>query len=182
MTIEISDAKVFNPKRHHDNRGFFTELFDQNNFAFAVKQINHSYSIRGTLRGIHKAPFEKLVTCIQGRIFDVCVDLRQDSKTYLQHVAVELSAENGKQLLVPKDCGHAFLALEDSMVVYSQSDTYNPSGESSVRYDDPTLNIEWPVMDYIISSKDAINPFIEVDGHTTQLQSQRRSDYLEGWL
>lgn len=154
----IKDCILIYCNKFHDNRGFFCEIFSQNNFDFTVKQINHSHSKRGTLRGIHKAPFEKLVTCIKGSILDVCVDLRPESPTYLQHFAVELNDQNSLQLLIPKDCGHAFLALEEATVVYSQSDTYCPSKESSVRFDDPKLKIPWPAMEYIISDKDLANP------------------------
>jgi dTDP-4-dehydrorhamnose 3,5-epimerase len=154
----VTDCLVKNLTKFKDNRGFFSEIFNQNNFDFVVKQINHSQSKKGTLRGIHKAPFEKLVTCVKGRILDVCVDLRPESPTHLQHVAVELNEQNGLQLLVPKNCGHGFLALEEATVIYSQSDVYCPRKESSVRFDDPKVGIKWPVMEYIISDKDLANP------------------------
>jgi len=150
----IDDLRIYDLKKFHDDRGFFCELHNQYKNKFAVQQINQSFSKKGTLRGIHCTPFWKLITCIKGKVLDVCVDLRSKSKTYLQHYSVELSEDNNKQVYIPGFCGHAFLALEDSLIVYSQGDVYNPIVESSYRFDDPAFKIDWPKMDYIISDKD----------------------------
>lgn len=162
----VKDCQVFEIKKFNDERGFFSELYNQNTQNLNVKQINYSFSNKGTLRGIHCAPFWKLVTCVKGKILDVCVDLREDSTTYLSHVAVELSAENMKSIFIPENCGHAFLALEDSKVIYSQGDVYNPNKEKNFPYNDPSFNIKWPHMDkYLISKKDLNSSQIVSDQH-----------------
>jgi dTDP-4-dehydrorhamnose 3,5-epimerase len=160
----IENCQVFDLNVHHDNRGFFTELYNQNRHIITAKQINQSYSKKGTIRGIHAAPFWKLVTCVKGKIFDVCVDLRSQSKTFLKYQCVELSEDNNKQFFIPNYCGHGFLALEDSIVIYTQGDTYNPITEISFRYDEPSFEIPWPKMEeYIVSEKDLKAPVFSVE-------------------
>ena len=147
-----------------DERGFFIEAYDRRNYAahgigeeFVVD--NHSRSKRGVLRGIHyqdeSAPMGKLVRCVHGAIFDAAVDLRAGSPTLGQWVAVELTAENRKQLMVPVGFGHAFQALSDGAeVIYKCSGYYTPAAEGGVAWNDPDVGIEWPIAAPILSRRD----------------------------
>ena len=107
-----------------------------------IRQINCSFSYKNVFRGIHQATFAKLVSCVSGSIIDFCVDLRPSSPTYLKHFATELSPKNNHQLYIPSYCGHGFLALEDSVVVYAQDDVYCPSKENTHCY--KNFDIEVP--------------------------------------
>jgi len=153
--LKIPAVKLVTPKRFGDNRGFFSEVYNFNVFsqygiADRFVQDNHSLSAEvGTLRGLHfqKEPFGqvKLVRVIRGRILDVAVDLRKASSTYGTHVAVELSAENFAQLLIPVGFAHAFCTLEpDTEVIYKVSEYYSPQADAGVLWSDPELAIEWP--------------------------------------
>lgn len=172
MQIELTHVKdcfVVTCDRHEDNRGFFQELFENNKYGMesdefeprvgyvskSWKQVNWSHSYPNVLRGVHYAEYEKLVTCITGKIWDVVVDLRPSSPTYLAWVAQELSKDNMKQMFVPKGCGHGFYAFEESNVVYLQTGLFAVKGEHTIKYDDPTLGIHWPGQNQIISSRDA---------------------------
>ena len=152
---------------HEDSRGFFREIFQEvkyGDFAFVPKQVNHSLSNKNVLRGIHVAPFKKLVSCVSGSIFDVCVDLRPSSETYKQHFSIILNSENRKQILIPENCGHAFLALTDSAnVIYMQDDFYDPQKESSIICSDVVLDINWQIDfdELLISKKDKEAPSFE---------------------
>ena len=159
-SVSIKDAFVCESARYYDNRGFFQELFSQKYLpSFVIAQVNCSLSEKNVVRGLHIVPFAKLVHCIRGKIFDVVADLRPDSKTYLQWYGIELSGENQKALFIPPNCGHGFLSLaDDSMVVYAQDHVYDPALETSIRYDDPQLNIKWPWA--IVSEKDLKAPTI----------------------
>lgn len=131
--------------RHYDSRGFFQEIcrISKNEY----KQVNCSFSVKNTLRGIHVADYHKLVTCVSGRIFDVVIDMKNLSfKTY--------SLEAGQQVYVPKNHGHAFLALEDSIVVYLTGEVYSFGREKVIRYDCPKIGIPWQGSDFILSEKD----------------------------
>jgi dTDP-4-dehydrorhamnose 3,5-epimerase len=145
-------------QRHDDSRGFFQEIFQIDRYKdlgvdHTWKQANWSYNRLGSLRGIHVAPYAKLVTCVSGRIWDVVVDLRKDSPTFGEWIADWLYET--KQMYVPPGCGHAFCSLEDdTSVVYLQSDVYQPDKECSVAWNDPILRISWPDMGYVISDKD----------------------------
>lgn len=162
----VKDCQVFEIKRFEDNRGFFSELHNQQKTNLSPKQINHSYSKKGVLRGIHAATFWKLVTCIKGKIIDVCVDLRTNSPTFMQYEMVELSENNKKQIFIPENCGHAFYALEDSIVIYSQGNVYDAKSELTYKYNDPNLNIPWPKHDHlIISERDAQASQFTYDNH-----------------
>jgi len=155
----IKDCSIINHNQYKDNRGFFQEFYHSGLFktiSFNPIQINHSFNFKYSLRGIHIAPFKKVVSCISGRIIDVCVDFRKNSPTYLQHFKTELS-HSGKQLLIPANCGHAFLSLEDNTsVIYMQDSFYIPNDEQCVRYSSPGLGINWGVDEskLIISEKD----------------------------
>lgn len=158
--VSVCDAFICEAARYHDHRGYFQELFSQKDLHFNIAQINCSLSKRNVLRGLHIAPFAKLVYCVKGKIFDVVADVRKGSKTYLKWHGVELSGENQCALFVPSHCGHGFLSLEDdSLVVYAQDGIYDPKLESSIHYADPKLNIKWPSV--ILSDKDRIAPHVE---------------------
>ena len=160
----IKGVYVIIPKRYGDDRGYFSETFRQYEFNWAVgatnfMQDNESYSTKGVLRGIHFQSGEfaqaKLVRVVEGAVLDVAVDLRKDSPTFGKYVAVELSAENGKQLFIPRGFGHAFLVLSDkAKFIYKVDNEYAPQYEGSIKYNDPDINIQWPEMEVKLSEKD----------------------------
>lgn len=152
----IPAVKILTPKKFGDHRGFFSETYNSATFAKAgitltFVQDNHSLSATvGTLRGLHfqSPPFaqDKLIRVARGRILDVAVDLRRSSPTYGQHVAVELSAENWRQLLVPVGFAHGFVTLEpDTEVLYKVSALYAAANDHGLAWDDPALGIAWPL-------------------------------------
>jgi dTDP-4-dehydrorhamnose 3,5-epimerase len=163
---------IIEPKVHGDNRGWFTEsyskrTFEENNIFTQFVQDNHSMSAqKGTLRGLHfqnnpKAQ-TKLVRCTKGAIIDVVVDLRKDSPTYLQHMSIELTAENHKQFLIPKGFAHGFLTLcDDVEIQYKVDEYYVKEQDRSIRFDDPELGIDWGIADPIISEKDRNAPLLK---------------------
>jgi dTDP-4-dehydrorhamnose 3,5-epimerase len=176
MQIEdtaIPGVKILTVPRFADHRGFFTEWFNhaklkQAGIELDFCQDNISLSRpAGTLRGLHfqlpPAEQAKLVGVIQGRIFDVALDLRRGSPTYRRHVAVELSAAQGNQLLIPAGFAHGFCTLEpDSMVFYKVSSPYSASHDSGINWNDPGLGIDWPVKESsaVLSEKDMKLPFL----------------------
>jgi dTDP-4-dehydrorhamnose 3,5-epimerase len=154
------------PELIHDQRGFFTRSWCQEEFRsrglnWRLVQCNISGNLRkGTLRGMHyqAAPFPeaKLVRCTRGCIFDVALDLRQDSPRFKQWTAVVLSAENHRMLFIPEGCAHGFLTLQDdSEVFYQMSEFYHPETARGVRWNDPAFSIEWPDKIEVISARDA---------------------------
>ena len=164
----IPDVLILEPKVFGDDRGFFFESFNARSFAQATGikrefvQDNHSKSARNVLRGLHyqiQNPQGKLVRVVQGEVFDVAVDLRKSSKTFGQWVGVHLSGENKKQLWVPEGFAHGFyVTTETAEFVYKCTNYYNPSAEHSIRWNDPDLNIQWPLVDGqqpSLSAKDA---------------------------
>jgi dTDP-4-dehydrorhamnose 3,5-epimerase len=164
-------VKIVMPKKHGDHRGFFSETWKRTEFAEAgididFVQDNHSLSATvGTLRGLHfqSPPFaqDKLVRVSRGRILDVAVDIRVSSPTFGKHVAVELSAENWKQLFVPIGFAHGFVTLEpDTEVQYKVSALYAPENDHGLAFDDPALGIDWqlPVSALTLSDKDRKHP------------------------
>ncbi len=163
----VSECQTVVVDRHHDGRGFFQEMYNEAEYrmlpfdgldysqAPVWQQINWSHSGFNVLRGIHLAPFEKLVTCVHGRIFDVVVDLRRDSGTYLKWFGAILDADKPTQMFVPAHCGHGFLSMtEGASVVYFQASMYDPSKERSIRWDDADINIMWPCTDPVVSDRD----------------------------
>ena len=122
--------------------------------------MNHSWNkIAGTIRGMHFQipPYQeiKLIRCVRGSVLDVIVDLRKYSPTFLQHFTVELSAENKKMIYVPEDFAHGFQALEDdSELIYHHTEYYTPDADRGLRFDDPSLNIKWPLPPVMLSEKD----------------------------
>jgi dTDP-4-dehydrorhamnose 3,5-epimerase len=154
-----------------DHRGRFARLFCQREFESyleqgSICQINYSINReRGTVRGLHyqNPPHAevKIVRCVAGRIFDVVVDLRRGSATFLHWVGIELSAANKQALLIPRGCAHGFQTLEDdSELLYFHSEYYTPSVEAGVRHDDPRLGIEWPLTPINLSDRDERHPLI----------------------
>jgi dTDP-4-dehydrorhamnose 3,5-epimerase len=173
--LKISDLLLIEPQVFKDERGFFFESFNQNDFEEAVGrnitfvQDNHSKSSKGVLRGLHyqKPPFEqgKLVRVTYGEVWDVAVDLRKNSATYGEWVGEILSAENKNQLWIPEGFAHGFLVLsEKADFLYKTTNFYHPGLEVSIKWNDHNLNIDWPNIDKIISEKDqkgiAFNDFM----------------------
>lgn len=170
----ISDVMIIEPQVFADNRGWFFESYNKekmNKLGIDMEfiQDNHSLSIpKYTVRGIHYQNYpyaqSKIVRCVRGRIFDVAIDLRKDSATYCQWVGVELSADNKKQLFIPKGFGHAFITLEgDSEVCYKVDAPYNKESEGNIIWNDTDINILWPcdVKNVILSEKDKIAPILK---------------------
>lgn len=168
----IEDVILVEPKVFGDNRGFFVETykkseFEQNGITDNFIQDNHSKSTKGVLRGLHyqlnpKAQ-AKLVRCTQGKIFDVAVDIRKDSKTFGQWVGVELSEENKKMLYIPKGFAHGFTVLsEEAELLYKTSDEYCKELDRGIRWNDPDININWGIdFEPLISEKDTLQPFLK---------------------
>lgn len=167
----IPAVKIITPNKFGDHRGFFSETWSRKAFAEAgldldFVQDNQSLSSPvGTLRGLHfqSPPFaqDKLVRVTRGRILDVAVDIRASSPSFGKHVAVELSAENWKQLLVPIGFAHGFVTLEpDTEVLYKVTAPYAPENDHGLAFDDPALGIDWrlPLSDLTLSDKDRKHP------------------------
>jgi dTDP-4-dehydrorhamnose 3,5-epimerase len=161
----ISGAVLVELDRMEDERGFFARSFDAEEFEAAglepaVAQCNISFNIQaGTLRGMHyqdeQAPEPKLVRCTRGAIWDVIVDLRPDSPTRLQHVAVELSEDNGLAIYIPPLFAHGFQTLVDETeVFYQMGQRFVPGAGKGIRYDDPAVGIKWPMAVSVIAPKD----------------------------
>lgn len=153
--LALSGVVEIVPKKFGDDRGFFSETYNAGSFREAgidveFVQDNHSYSAaKGVLRGLHYQlpPFaqDKLVRVTRGRVLDVAVDIRRNSPTFRQWVAVELSAEKWNQLFVPKGFAHGFVTLEDhTEFVYKVSALYSPAHDRSIRFDDPEIGVAWP--------------------------------------
>lgn len=167
--LSLSGVKIIEPTYFEDYRGYYCETYSKRTLAqYGIDcefvQDNHSMTLKkGTLRGIHfqnnPVPQIKLVRCTKGRVKDVVVDLRRDSPTFKQWLAVELSAENRKQIWIPSGFGHAFLTLEDECEVqYKVTGLYEPTLDRAIRWDDPEIAIDWGISDPIISVKDTKAP------------------------
>ena len=168
----IDGVVIVEPAAFGDHRGFFMESWSKREFEKAglnydFVQDNHSSStVKGTLRGIHfqKGAYAqaKLVRCTQGAVLDVAVDLRPKSQTYKQWVAVELSAENKKQLLIPRGFGHGFVTLTDHVeFLYKADNFYAPEADGGIRWNDPELAITWGIEQPILSQKDQTSPWLK---------------------
>jgi dTDP-4-dehydrorhamnose 3,5-epimerase len=172
--LSIPDVLLITPQRHGDERGWFSETFrqsllDEAGFTGgAFVQDNHARSTtRGVLRGLHfqRPPHaqDKLVRCVRGAILDVAVDIRHGSPTYGQWVGAELSADNGRQLLVPKGFAHGYCTLTDECeVIYKVTDYYAPQAEGALRWNDPALAIDWtiPAGEITANARDAAAPLL----------------------
>jgi dTDP-4-dehydrorhamnose 3,5-epimerase len=167
--LNIEGLFIIEPKCFGDNRGYFLETYNYEDFCKAgIKEIfvqdNQSMSCKGVLRGLHyqkNFPQGKLVRVIRGEVFDVAVDIRKDSKTFGRWHGEILTAENKKQFFVPGGFAHGFLVLsEEAEFVYKCTDFYHPEDQEGIMYNDPDIGIEWPVeagMEIILSEKDKIN-------------------------
>lgn len=167
----LEQCVIIEPTVFNDSRGYFFESFNQSTFNTLIGQSvtfvqdNESYSTKGVLRGLHFQKGEwaqaKLVRVVKGRVLDVAVDIRKDSPTYGQHISVELTEDNKKQLFVPRGFAHGFVVLSDTAIFsYKCDNYYNKEAEGGIMYNDTTLNIDWklPIEALIISEKDAILP------------------------
>ena len=172
---KLKGAFIIDLEPRADARGFFARTFCANEFADhglkpTVAQCNLSFNYKkGTLRGMHyqiaPATETKLVRCTQGAIYDVIIDMRPESPTYLSHIGVELTAENRRALYIPEMFAHGYQALTDGAeVVYQVGEFYTPGYERGLRYNDPAFNIEWPLSVSEISQKDAAWPLFESVG------------------
>lgn len=172
IKTKIDGVVIVEPKVFGDHRGFFMESWSKRTFEEAglhydFVQDNHSSStVKGTLRGIHfqrgdKAQ-AKLVRCARGAVLDLAVDLRPSSPTYKQWVAVELSEENKRQLMIPRGFGHGFVTLTDHVeFLYKADNYYAPEADGGIRWNDPELGIDWGVTDPVLSEKDTKSPFLK---------------------
>lgn len=163
---KIEGVWIIEPKRFGDARGYFSETFKLEEFTRIIGDVkfiqdNESFSSRGVLRGLHfqKGDYSqaKLVRVSQGTVLDVAVDLRKNSPTFGQHVAVELSHENGRQLFIPRGFAHGFVVLSDvAQFQYKVDNVYAPQSEATLRFDDPALGIDWRISanEMLLSDKD----------------------------
>ena len=163
--LPLKGAYVISLNLLSDARGGFARTFCKKEFekighSKEFVQMNHSYNThKGTIRGMHfqKAPHQeiKLIRCVKGAVVDVIVDLRKDSPTFLKHAMVELSAENKKMIYVPENFAHGFQTLEaDAELIYHHTEFYTPSADVGICYNDPALNIQWPLPPVMVSDKD----------------------------
>ena len=163
--LEIPDVILITPKVFTDERGFFIETYQKDDFAKAgitgeFVQQNHSKSVKGVLRGLHyqKEPYAqaKLVRCIKGEIYDVAVDIRKNSPTFGKYVSVILSEENKNVLYIPRGFAHGFEVLSrKAEVVYSVDNIYSKNNEAGIIWDDPGISINWPIKNPVLSDKDS---------------------------
>ncbi len=170
----IPDVIIIEPKVHGDSRGYFVETFRQDKleeflgFKINFCQDNESKSSKGVLRGLHyqlhPAAQTKLVRVIQGRVLDVAVDIRKNSPTFGHHVAVELTSDNKKQMLVPRGFAHGFVVLEDDTIfAYKVDNYYSPENDRGIAFNDPSLNIDWILNhdELNLSAKDTKQPLLK---------------------
>lgn len=171
---KLEGCFILDPTIINDGRGYFMESFNENKFEAGIGkrvhfvQDNQSFSTKGVLRGLHYQTGEyaqaKLVRVLEGEVLDVAVDIRPESETYGQHVAVLLSGENLRQLFVPRGFAHGFLVLSETAVFFYKCDNfYNKESEGGIMYNDPTIGIDWGMAeeDFIISEKDTELPNLE---------------------
>lgn len=169
IATNLLDAYIIEPKVHVDHRGFFMEtfnvqVFEELGFSFNFVQDNHVLSIKsGVLRGLHYQlePYAqtKLVQVTSGAVYDVIVDIRRGSPTYGQWQEIILSAENKRQLLIPKGFAHGYCTLvENTEFLYKVDNHYSPTHDRGIAWNDPQLNIDWPISNPILSDKDTKQP------------------------
>ena len=167
---EIKGVYVIETKRYGDHRGYFVETYKKANFdaaglVYDFVQDNQSSSRKGVLRGLHfqkRHPQAKLVRVLSGEVFDVAVDLRKGSETYGKWVGVLLTAENGKQFMIPRGFAHGFVVVSDTAeFAYKCDELYHPEDEGGIAWNDPDVGVEWPeVGEIILSEKDKKNPML----------------------
>ena len=168
---EIEGVYIIEPKVFGDNRGYFMETYNEQEFKnngldYNFVQDNQSKSKKGVLRGLHfqkTHPQAKLVRVLEGEVFDVAVDLRKGSKTYGKWVGVILSEENKKQFMIPRGFAHGFVVLSETAVfAYNCDDFYHPEDEGGIMWNDPDINIEWPYKgELLLSEKDKVHPLLK---------------------
>lgn len=174
LSAPIAGVYILERKKRGDERGFFERLYCSDALANwgwsgGIAQVNHSFTAeRGTCRGLHYQlpPFDehKLVNCLRGAVWDVVLDLRQESPTFLQHFSIELSEENATGLLIPPGCAHGFQTLSESVdLLYCHSKPYAPDSEAGVHALDARLNIAWPFAVSRLSPRDAAFSFLSDD-------------------
>ena len=172
IETKLKGVYILEPRVFGDYRGYFFESWNERGLHelgidINFVQDNQSFSAeQGTLRGIHFQTGEwaqaKLVRCVRGAVLDVAVDLREDSSTYLQWISVELSADNKRQLLIPRGFGHGFVTLtSDVEFLYKADNYYHVEAEGGYRWNDPTIGVEWGIENPILSDKDKQLPFIK---------------------
>lgn len=170
IETKVKDVYIIEPTVFGDNRGFFMETYHYEEFSKAgldmvFIQDNHSKSKKSVLRGLHfqkKHPQGKLVKVVKGAVYDVAVDLRKGSTTFGKWAGVELTEDNKKMFYVPKGFAHGFITLEDGTeFLYKCTDYYHPEDEGGLIWDDPNLNISWPINTPILSEKDKKWPTLE---------------------
>ena len=167
IPTDIKGVYVIEVKKYGDNRGYFMETYKESDFHqaglnYKFIQDNQSKSKKGVLRGLHfqrTFPQAKLVRCIEGEVFDVCVDLRKDSPTYGKWAVVILSAERGNQFMIPKGFAHGFVVLsETATFCYKCDELYHPEDEGGIMWNDPEIGIEWPFDGKVLlSEKDKLH-------------------------
>lgn len=161
----VNGVKVLTPILFGDSRGFFSEIYNQQGFHNVGINVNFvqdniSTSVKGVLRGVHtqlKFPQAKIVSCLQGAIFDVAVDCRHNSPSFGKWCGIVLSGDNHKQLFVPEGVAHGFYTLEDAIVLMKVTTHYTPGDEIGFQWNDPSVQIEWPILpdtDIILADKD----------------------------
>jgi dTDP-4-dehydrorhamnose 3,5-epimerase len=167
IPTEIPGVVIIEPDVHRDPRGYFLETYHERKYAEGgiqgpFVQDNHSFSLRGTLRGLHaqrRRPQGKLVRAVQGEMFDVAVDIRRGSPTFSKWVGVTLSGENFRQLYIPPGFAHGFCVLSERVhVEYKCTDFYDREDEFGVAWNDPEIGIAWPITEPALSAKDATAP------------------------
>ncbi|WP_300723060.1 dTDP-4-dehydrorhamnose 3,5-epimerase [uncultured Alistipes sp.] len=170
LKTPLEGVVIIEPRLFEDSRGYFSESFSQRDFDAQVAPVrfvqdNESRSCYGVVRGLHfqRPPFAqaKLVRCVRGAVLDVAVDIRRGSPTFGQHVAVELTEENHRQLFIPRGFAHGFSVLSDvALFQYKCDNPYAPQSEGAIAWDDPALGIDWriPAPRILLSAKDAAHP------------------------
>lgn len=171
VQTDIPDVKIVHPKVFGDERGFFLETFEKKRYQEMLEiqldfvQDNHSRSQKNVLRGLHfqySNPQGKLVRVVRGEVFDVAVDIRKNSKTYGKWVGVVLSENNKTQLWIPPGLAHGFVVLSDiADFEYKCTNYYDPLSEGCLLWNDPEVNIDWPILTPILSSKDKLGKHLK---------------------
>jgi dTDP-4-dehydrorhamnose 3,5-epimerase len=176
QALPIRGAYIVEMERHGDERGFFARAYCQTEFAAqkltpSFVQANNSVSAQaGTLRGLHyqlgQYAEDKLIRCIRGAVFDVVVDLRLESPTFLSHHTLQISSVDKNAVYVPRGCANGIMTLaDDTELFYLVSNAYEPKAERGLRWNDPRLNIEWPGEPVVLSEKDASHPDFDAAYH-----------------
>ena len=167
LSTELPGVLIIEPDVYRDSRGFFLESYHLQRYRdggipLSFVQDNHSHSLRGTIRGLHaqrRRPQGKLLRVIEGKIFDVAVDIRRGSPTFRRWVGIDLSSENFRQCYIPPGFAHGFAVLSSSaQLEYKCTDYYDPTDELGVLWNDPEIGIAWPVENPILSAKDLAAP------------------------